>query len=295
MRFSGSPVTFIQRASASGSSTYTLGQRRSSSSPQPPSDCGRGDELPGVLDGTLLEVVTEGEVAAHLEERAVPRGLADVLDVRGAHALLDADGAEVRRRLLAQEVRLERHHARVHEEQVRVVEEQRCRGHRPVSVALEVSDEPAPDLRGLHQLLPSSSGRGAGGRAGGLVLGVVLGVPGRGGTVPPALELGPSMRHEPVALAQLGFLLDPALRDLVAEQPGADLEAAEPVLEPVDGERLGGAASADHRVDPGTCPRDEPEATSHADSSAVRAAARGRGRGAGGRPSGRRAAACGPA
>ena len=118
---------------------------------------GRGDELPGVLDGTLLEVVTEGEVAAHLEERAVPRGLADVLDVRGPHALLDADGAVVRRRLLAQEVGLERHHARVHEEQVRVVEEQGGRGHRPVAVALEVSDEPAPDLRGLHQWVPSSS------------------------------------------------------------------------------------------------------------------------------------------
>ena len=40
------------------------------------------------------------------------------------------------------------------------------------------------------------------------------------------------MRHEPVALAQLGFLLDAALGDLVAEQPGADLEAAEAVLSP---------------------------------------------------------------
>src|SRR5688572_7337460 len=84
------------------------------------------------------------------------------------------------------------------------------------------------------------------------------------GPMSAAFERGASMRHEPVALAQLGFLLDAGLRDLVAEQPGADLEATEAVLEPVDGERLGGTASADHRVYPGAGPRDEPEATAHA-------------------------------
>src|SRR5205085_7726335 len=52
-----------------------------------------GQQLPGVRDGAFLEVVAEGEVAAHLEERAVPGGLADLLDVRRAHALLDAGGA----------------------------------------------------------------------------------------------------------------------------------------------------------------------------------------------------------
>src|SRR5690606_33368060 len=49
-------------------------------------------ELPGELDRLALEVVTEGEVPRHLEERAVPRGLADVLDVVRADALLHADG-----------------------------------------------------------------------------------------------------------------------------------------------------------------------------------------------------------
>ena len=33
------------------------------------------------------------------------------------------------------------------------------------------------------------------------------------------------MRHEPEPFAQLGFLLGLALRDLVTEQAGADLEA----------------------------------------------------------------------
>ena len=40
-----------------------------------------GDELPGVVDGLVLEVVAEREVAEHLEERAVPVGAADVLEV----------------------------------------------------------------------------------------------------------------------------------------------------------------------------------------------------------------------
>src|SRR5439155_7739263 len=44
--------------------------------------------LPGKLDGALLEVVADGEVAEHLEEREVPRGRADDVDVRRAKARL---------------------------------------------------------------------------------------------------------------------------------------------------------------------------------------------------------------
>ena len=130
---------------------------------EPPAAVGArlGDQVPGQLDGALLEVVAEGEVAAHLEERAVPGGLADVLDVGGAHALLHAHRARVRRGLLAEEVGLERHHAGVDEQQGGVVEQQR--GGRnggvrtPARVVLEVRDEVAPDLCGVHQPLPSSS------------------------------------------------------------------------------------------------------------------------------------------
>jgi hypothetical protein len=70
---------------------------------QPPAAvlAGLGDEVPGQLDGAFLEVVAEGEVPAHLEERAVPGGLADVLDVGRADALLHAHRAVVRRGLLA--------------------------------------------------------------------------------------------------------------------------------------------------------------------------------------------------
>ncbi len=83
-----------------------------------------GDQVPAELDGAFLEVVAEREVAAHLEEGAVPGGLAHLLDVQRAHALLHARGALPRRRLLAEEVGLERHHAGVDEQQVGVVVEQ---------------------------------------------------------------------------------------------------------------------------------------------------------------------------
>ena len=45
-------------------------------------------ELPRHLDGSLLEVVAEREVAEHLEEREVPGRQADLVDVGRAEALL---------------------------------------------------------------------------------------------------------------------------------------------------------------------------------------------------------------
>ena len=58
-----------------------------------------GDEVPGEADRVLLEVVAEGEVAQHLEEGVMARGVADVLEVvvfaAGAHAALAGGGAHV--------------------------------------------------------------------------------------------------------------------------------------------------------------------------------------------------------
>jgi hypothetical protein len=51
-----------------------------------------GDEVPCETDGVLLEVVAEREVAEHLEEGVMARGVAHVLEVvvlaAGAHAAL---------------------------------------------------------------------------------------------------------------------------------------------------------------------------------------------------------------
>ena len=82
---------------------------------------GAGEELPAPGDGLVLEVVAEGEVAQHLKEGAMARGLADVVYVAGAHALLASADAAAGRLLLAGEVRLERRHAGVYKQKRRVV------------------------------------------------------------------------------------------------------------------------------------------------------------------------------
>ena len=59
-----------------------------------------GDQVPGELDRLLLEIVAEREVAQHLEEGVMARGVADILEVvvlaAGAHALLRRRGARCR-------------------------------------------------------------------------------------------------------------------------------------------------------------------------------------------------------
>ncbi len=109
-----------------------------------------GQQGPGEVDGLALEVVAEREVARHLEEGVVAGGDADLVDVEGAHALLDAGRAGERRRLLAEEVRLERHHAGVDEEQVGIVEQQRGAGHLGVAGLDEVVQKTLPDFMRLH-------------------------------------------------------------------------------------------------------------------------------------------------
>jgi hypothetical protein len=109
-------------------------------------------ELPGELRGALLEVVADREVAEHLEEGEVPGRVADVLDVHRPEALLAGREAVVRRALLAEEVRLERVHARRGEQDRRVVVggDQRRRG-QPLVVALgEEGQVPLADLVGGH-------------------------------------------------------------------------------------------------------------------------------------------------
>ena len=73
-----------------------------------------------------------------------------LFDVQGAHALLDGGGGVIRRVLLAQEIRLERHHARVDEQQVGVVQDQRGTGNLRVAQIGEVLDEALADLMRLH-------------------------------------------------------------------------------------------------------------------------------------------------
>ena len=116
-----------------------------------------GDELPGVVDRAVLEVVAEREVPEHLEHRRVARGQPDLVEIgvlaaRAQHLL---HGREARRRrlLLAGEVRLQRLHAGRDEERRRVLgrRDQRPGREAHVPALLEEGEEALAQLgRRLH-------------------------------------------------------------------------------------------------------------------------------------------------
>ena len=84
-----------------------------------------GKELPGIMDGLFLEIVTETEIAQHLEKSVVAGGVSHVFQVvvfaPGAHAALGGYGARAGALLKAQEYLLELHHAGVGEQQRRII------------------------------------------------------------------------------------------------------------------------------------------------------------------------------
>ena len=84
------------------------------------------------LPEVVLTETLEGQVAL---------GRADDVDVEGAKALLDRDGARVRRGLFLGEVRLEGHHPRDGEEQALIVGDEARRGHDRMAVVSEVIQE----------------------------------------------------------------------------------------------------------------------------------------------------------
>ena len=110
-----------------------------------------GDQVPGELDRQRLEIVAEREIAEHLEEGVMARGVADVVEVvvlaAGAHAFLRGDGAVVGPPLDAGEDVLELHHAGVGEHQRRIVaRHERTRGDDLVAVPGEELQEARSDL-----------------------------------------------------------------------------------------------------------------------------------------------------
>ena len=115
-----------------------------------------GQKFPGVMDGIALEVVAEAEVAQHLEEGVVARGVADVFQVvvlaAGTHALLAGGGAGVGALFQAQEAVLELVHARVGEQQGRVVRrDQRAGSDTGVPFFFEEAQEGFTDFCAFHR------------------------------------------------------------------------------------------------------------------------------------------------
>jgi hypothetical protein len=114
-------------------------------------------QLPRIADRLALEVIAEAEVAQHLEEGVVARGIADVFEIvvlaTGAHAALGSRGADVRPPFLAEEDVLELHHAGIREQQRRVVaRHERARGDDGVAPAGEVIQKFPAYLAALHQV-----------------------------------------------------------------------------------------------------------------------------------------------
>jgi hypothetical protein len=112
-------------------------------------------EVPCEVDRLGLEVVSEREVAEHLEEGVVSRALADVIEIivlsRDPHALLRAGRSAVVPRLLPQEDPLELDHSGVREHERRIpIRNQRRRRHGPMIPLLEVAQEGLADLVSGH-------------------------------------------------------------------------------------------------------------------------------------------------
>ena len=144
-----------------------------------------GQQLPGPGNGVLLEIVAERPVAQHLEKGVVAGGVADRIEIvvlaAGAQAALDVGRAHVAALLRAQEHVLELDHARVGEQQGRVVaRHQRGRGHDGVTLALEEFEEVAADAGGGVGVSGGGHLASAGGR---VAAGNGLGRPGGNGKV----------------------------------------------------------------------------------------------------------------
>ena len=104
------------------------------------------------LDGALLEIVAEGEIAEHSQKKVWwRRGVADIVEIivlaAGAHAFLRRHGAVVGAAFKSGEDVLELHHAGIGEHQCRIVaRDQRTGRHDLVPVLAEIVEKCRPDV-----------------------------------------------------------------------------------------------------------------------------------------------------
>ena len=106
-----------------------------------------GQKLPGPMQRIVLEVVAEGEVAQHLEVSAVAGGLAHIVDIAGADALLAGTDAVTGRLLLALEPGLHGSHTGIDEQNGLIaLGDQGKAGQAQVPFAFKVAEEQFPQL-----------------------------------------------------------------------------------------------------------------------------------------------------
>ena len=125
-----------------------------------------GQQCPSMQDGLLLEVIAEAEIAEHLEEGVVARGVADIVEIvvlaPGADAFLRTRRTRRGRGFEPRERVLERHHAGVDEHQRGIAERhQRRAGNFRMFVTGEIVEETAADVVGRsHDRAVRQSARG---------------------------------------------------------------------------------------------------------------------------------------
>ena len=120
-----------------------------------------GNELPGPADGVFLEVVAEGKIPQHFKEGMVARGTAHIFQivVLAAHAqtLLGSRRTPVGADLLSQKTLLELHHARIGEQQRRIVARHKGRrGHHGMPLSLEEVQIPFTNFLGGKHTFPQT-------------------------------------------------------------------------------------------------------------------------------------------
>jgi hypothetical protein len=111
-----------------------------------------GDQVPGVVDRLLLEIVAKGKIAQHLKEGVVARGVADIVQIivlaAGAHAFLRGGSTRrIARFSRPGEHVLELHHAGIGEHQRRVVARHERRGRQDgMAMLFEVGQKRRPNF-----------------------------------------------------------------------------------------------------------------------------------------------------
>jgi len=115
----------------------------------------RGQKFPGKEDRVALEVIAKAEIAQHFKEGVVTRGIADVFQIvvlaAGTNALLAGGGAGVSALVKTEEHILELVHARIGEQNRRVVSrDQRGRGHDLVTFLSKEVEEFLANFSGFH-------------------------------------------------------------------------------------------------------------------------------------------------
>ena len=114
-----------------------------------------GDQLPSPGDGFPLEIIAEGKIPQHFEKSVMARGAADLLEIimlaARANTFLGSRGARIIALFAAQENILELVHARVREEQRRIVgRDERRRGQHAVAASLKKLQKTGSYLARFH-------------------------------------------------------------------------------------------------------------------------------------------------